>query len=233
MGFRFKQFEIEDTHSTLRVGTDTMILGSWAEPDQAGNILDIGTGCGILALMMAQKSNARIDAIDIDRPSCIEAEKNFLLSPWKERLRVINDSLQLFAKTASCRYDYIITNPPFYSNQLKSPSIRKNSSRHDLELGLTEILHHVTNLLTANGRFALILPFDTANDFLLLYGDSSLHTVRKLIVSTKPGNPPKRMLLEFGRDFAIKPEISELTILDNMGKFSTGYLLLTHRFHCF
>lgn len=233
MAFRFKQFEIEDTRSTLRVGTDSMILGSWSEPGQSEKILDIGAGSGVLALMMAQKSNARIDAVELDQPSCLEAEKNFLKSQWSDRLCVINDSLQSFATISSSRYDYIITNPPFFSNQLKSPNTQKNKTRHDQELTLVDLVFYIQSLLTCDGRFALILPPDRAKDFVPLAISYNLFLRRQLTICTKPGRQPKRMLLEFGRTIPGEPLYAELFILDASGKFSAEYLMLTNDFHFF
>ncbi|MCK9422542.1 MAG: methyltransferase [Bacteroidales bacterium] len=233
MAFRFKQFDVDDIQSTQRVGTDAMILGSWAEPGQSVNIHDIGTGCGVLALMMAQKSKASVDAVEIDQRSCLEAEKNFLRSPWGKRLCIINDSIQSFANTTSSSYDYIIANPPFFSNQLKSPYAQKNKTRHDQELTLTDLIFHIQSLLKDHGRFTLILPPDRATELVFLALNYNFNIGRQLTVYTKPGKKPKRILLEFGRTMAKKPIFSELTILDAQGKFTDEYLFLTNGFHNF
>ena len=231
MAFRFKQFSVEDTRSTMRVGTDAMILGAWAEPPKQGFILDIGTGCGILALMMAQKSKARIDAIDIDHPSCREATLNFKNSPWNDRLSTIHTSIQLLAATTSFRYDYIITNPPFFENQLKSPSIRKNQSRHDQELTLAELISQIASLLTDQGRFALILPPGRILKLQELSMKQGVFPLRQLTVQSRPGKGPKRILLEFGRTGTGKTGHASLTILGTDGKYTPGYLYLTNSFH--
>jgi tRNA1Val (adenine37-N6)-methyltransferase len=233
MAFRFRQFTIEDEQSTLRVGTDAMLLGSWALPGTAANILDIGTGCGVLALMMAQKSEALIEAVEIDESSVLEAGKNFLKSPWPSRISVCHESLQVFSSRRDSKYDFIITNPPYFSNDLKSPSARINLARHDESLTLTELVGSVKNLLTGDGRFALILPSETAGRFQLLCSENGLHVSRRLSVCPKPSVPPKRILMEFRKTKAVHPENSQITLLTATGKFTPEYLALTGCFHNF
>jgi tRNA1Val (adenine37-N6)-methyltransferase len=233
MAFRFRQFIIEDRQSTLRVGTDSMLLGSWANPENAKRILDIGTGCGVLALMMAQKSEAVIDAIDIDQPSIIEADNNFKGSPWASRLSAIQDSLREFSQTGQPVYDFIITNPPYFSNSLKSPASRANHARHDESLSLPELASHVHHLLTDHGCFALILPVESAVRFQSTCADCGLYLSRNLVVYPKPGSPPKRTLMEFTKTKIHHPENTSLTILDASGRFTPGYLAMTEDFHSF
>ena len=233
MAFRFRQFTVEDEHSTLRMGTDAMLLGSWANPGKAKKILDIGTGCGVLALMMAQKSEAIIEAIDIDQPSAAEAGNNFLNSPWASRVSAIHISLQAFSNQASASYGYIITNPPYFSNSLKSPSARINQTRHDESLSLSELASHASHLLEADGRFALVLPSDAASRFISICAGNGLYVSRHLDVYPRPALPPKRTLMEFTKSQPDHPEFSALTILDESGKFTPEYLALTGCFHSF
>jgi len=230
MAFRFKQFDVTDTESTLRVGTDAMILGAWAGPPNQGMILDIGTGCGVLALMMAQKSKAWVDAIDIDRPSCQEAAINFKNSPWGNRLSAIHTSIQQFAASTASHYDYIISNPPFFEHQLKSPFLRKNQSRHDQELTLSVLINHMATLLSPQGRFALILPPGRILELQELSLKRGFYPLRQLTVQSRPGKGTTRILLEFGRT-ARKTRQAFLTILDAAGKYTPGYLYLTDGFH--
>src|SRR5512133_2382473 len=129
--FYFKQFKVEDGRSTMKVGTDAVLLAAIVEIEGAGKILEIGTGSGVIALILAQRSGARIDAIEIDRDSVSQAEENALNSPWKDRIDIIHSSLQEFATQSSNNYDLIITNPPYFSNSLKSSDKKRNISRHN------------------------------------------------------------------------------------------------------
>ena len=233
MAFRFRQFTIEDAHSTLRIGTDAMLLGSWADPGKSKKILDIGTGCGVLALMMAQKSGAMIKAIDIDQSSITEASNNFSASPWAERLQALEDSIQAFVNREHQDYDYIITNPPFYANSLKSPSPRINHTRHDDSLTLGELAANVIRLLAADGRLAIILPPVSSGQFQLISAHNGLYPLRRLVVYPRAEMPAKRVLTEFSRIRNMPLEISELTILDAPGKFTAEYLALTMSYHNF
>jgi tRNA1Val (adenine37-N6)-methyltransferase len=233
MAFRFRQFTIEDRQSTLRVGTDAMLLGSWANPKHAKRILDIGTGCGVLALMMAQKSIAVIDAIDIDQPSIIEANKNFKSSPWASSISAIQDSLRAFSQAGQPVYDFIITNPPYFSNSLRSPSSRANHARHDDSLSLTDIASNVRHLLHDHGCFAIILPCEPADGFQAICAAFGLYPSRSLVVYPKPASSPKRTLMEFTKTKIHHPEYTSLTILDASGKFTPEYLSLTKDFHSF
>src|SRR5664279_2325982 len=137
MTFRFRQFSVEDDQSTMRIGTDAILLGAWADPSKAERILDIGTGCGVIALMMAQKSNARVDAIDINPESVEQACSNFTNSPWRERLTAFHRSFREHAKTADGAYDIIVTNPPWFTNSLRSNDERRNLARHHEDFDLS------------------------------------------------------------------------------------------------
>jgi tRNA1Val (adenine37-N6)-methyltransferase len=134
MAFRFKQFMVEDDLCTMRIGTDAILLGAWAEPGQAKSILEIGTGCGVISLMLAQKSDARIVAIDIDEDSVKQARYNFTRSSWSDNLQAQMVSLQDHASASERQYDLIITNPPFFTGSLKSPDEKKNRAKHSSDL---------------------------------------------------------------------------------------------------
>ncbi|MDP1623572.1 MAG: methyltransferase [Bacteroidales bacterium] len=233
MSFRFRQFTIEDEQSTLRVGTDAMLLGSWANPGRAEKILDIGTGCGVLALMMAQRSDATIEAIEPDQSAVTEAKNNFLRSPWASRLTGIHTSLQSFSSTASSGYDFIITNPPWFSNSLKSPSSRINQTRHDVGLTFVELAGIVGHMLHADGCFALILPSEAESRFKMICAANGLFLFRRLVILPKPDLPPNRILLEFKKLSVANPGSSVLPIRDDSGKYTPEYLALTGCYHNF
>jgi len=233
MAFRFKQFTVEDDRSSMPVGTDSMLLGSWAEPAEASSILDIGCGCGILALMMAQKSDAKVDAIDIDEKSVIQAGENFSASPWKNRLKAYSVPLQLFPSIIGKQYDFVISNPPFFAGSLKSPSETRNRARHDTDLTLVRLLCEIKKLLKPSGRFAVILPEQTLSEFTRLAGLHGFSPMRSLFVYPKPGKSCLRVLAEFSSGMYIPSPVENLVISDLKGQFTPEYLYLTKDFHYF
>ena len=233
MAFHFRQFDVEDAHSTMRVGTDAMMLGSWAEPGKAMRILDVGTGCGVLALMMAQKSAATISTIDIDPESVTEAQNNFNRCLWRDRLFAIHQSLRDFALGPGQGCDFIIANPPWFSNSLKSPSDRKNNTRHDQSLSFELLVADVVKILTREGVFILILPAVMAGEFIETARMKGLYLRRRMQVRPKPEAPALRTLMEFSRDECNTPGKITLAIRDETGAFSVEYLALTNGFHNF
>ncbi|MCX6243115.1 MAG: methyltransferase [Bacteroidetes bacterium] len=227
MAFRFKQFTVEDDRSTMRTGTDAVLLGAWAKPEKADSILDIGTGCGVISLMLAQRSHAQITAIDPDEGSVRQAESNFTNSPWAENLVAIHSSLQDY--TASCRNksDLIITNPPFFTDSLKSPDPVKNMARHDIHLSRRELLDCVLRLLGDNGQFLLILPGKESKIFSVMAEESGLFPQRTLEIRPKQGKQVNRILTAYGFEASplIAPE--ELVIRDQDGRFTKDYIDFT------
>jgi tRNA1Val (adenine37-N6)-methyltransferase len=233
MAFRCKQFSVEDGRSTLPVGTDAMLLGAWADPGDASTILDIGTGCGILALMMAQKSKAVIDAIDIDDDSVAQASSNFRSSPWSGRLHASCMSLHEFSAGARTKYDVVISNPPFFSGSLRSPDHRRNLAKHDAGLDLTGLLAGVSRLLADTGQCFLILPADNRDLVPDLAGSAGLYLYKFLLVRPVGSKQPKRALMEFSRTQHPNPAGGFLTICGEDGRFTPEYVALTENFHYF
>ncbi len=217
----------------MRTGTDAMLLGSWAEPGNARRVLDVGTGSGILALMIAQKSDARVDAIDIDRPSVNEASLNFVNSPWRERLTIHHESLQHFCLNRGDSFGYIISNPPFFSRSLTPTDIRKRVARHDDRLPIEDLVSIAAELLTKNGTLGIVFP--AASDGLVVEHCRKHNLFRKkaLTVRTKANSQPVRILSEFTNAGEQPCTEQELVIRDGHGNYSAEYLHLTRDFHFF
>ena len=231
MAFRFKKFIVEDDRSTMRIGTDAMIMGAWANPGKAATILDIGTGCGVLALMMAQKSDAVIHAIDIHKNSVHQSSVNFSNSPWSERLTSFHSSFSDYVKTAGIRFDLIITNPPFFRNSLQSPSKKRNLARHGDDETLTSLIESVNQLLTEQGEFYIILPaggVKFATDHASLVG---LHVIERLNIRSKPEKQIHRVILRFGKSRTHEVVSNELVIRNADNSYSKDYISLTTDFH--
>ena len=175
----------------MKVCTDACLFGAWtATKMKPVKVLDIGAGTGLLSLMIAQKTNAIIDAVEIDKNASEQASENFNISPWKNRLSVINFPIQQFDKGG---YDLIISNPPFFNNDLRSANAARNLALHSTALSLEELLAAVKRLLSENGRFAVLLPFHRAAHFEELLRSAQLFITEKLVVSQTTRHQPFRV----------------------------------------
>ncbi|MBN2164892.1 MAG: methyltransferase [Marinilabiliaceae bacterium] len=230
--FRFKQFTINQEGAYMKVGTDGVLLGAWCKSNNAKTILDIGTGTGLLSLMLAQRNSyAIIDAVEIEPQAAKQAQENFDNSSWSSRLRLFNCSVQDYKQITDIKYDLIVCNPPFFVNSMKADSIERTLARHTDELTFKELSDAVNELLNNEGLFSVILPSETENemrDLMYRYGFS---LVRKVNVIPVPGKLPKRVLLEFSKIYN-ECEFSEL-IIEEFGrhKYSEAYKTLTRDFY--
>lgn len=213
--FRFKEFAIEQEHSPMKVGTDGVLLGAWVGIDPGvRRVLDIGTGTGVIALMLAQRTQrlpgVRITGIDIG--DVAEARRNAEASPWGDRLRMVQGPVQRF--DASDPFDLIVSNPPFYVGSLPSPDAGRTRVRHADELPFGELHDAVLRLLAPGGRFALVLPPPEAA--LFLAAAPGLAVVRRTEVRSTPKRGVRRLLLECVRRTGLpagaEPECDLLTI---------------------
>lgn len=201
---------------------------------EVGRVLDIGSGTGVIALMVAQRtSNAQIDAVEPDSGSCEDALRNFAESPWADRLHLHGVTLQEYVScyAEKVQYDLIVSNPPYFVDSLKAPDPVRNAVRHAVSLPFEELLDGVKALLAEHGRFAVILPVTEGVLLEKLALERSLHCVRKCLVQTKPGVPPKRVMMEFGRKSV--PLRSDLLIMETerQQEFTEEYRRLTRDFY--
>lgn len=201
--FRFKHFNLNHGRCAQKMGTDSMLLGSWAEPpSDSKSVLDVGTGTGVLALMMAQKTQQQcslIDAIDVDKESYIQAAENFQQSPWAERLQAVHASLQDWVSNCSAKYDLIITNPPYFLQSSKPGKSARAAARHaDVQLPFSALAASAAQLLQPTGRLCLIMPAVEAQRFTAEAQQHGLQPTRMLKVFTKCQDAePKRLIMQF------------------------------------
>lgn len=210
--FYFKQFTVRQTKSAMKVNTDGVLLAAWASVDVCEapqqTVLDIGTGTGVIALIIAQRlsgfpgKNFKIEAIDIDLEATEEAQLNFVNSPWSSHLTGCNISLQDFlanfrSKSSHQKYSLIISNPPFFSDSLKAPSKRRSEARHNNVLPFTLLAESASVMLDDEGVFALVLPSDQVSKFTDVAKEVSLYPSRVCRVKTLAGKTDKRSLIEF------------------------------------
>ncbi|MDQ3051762.1 MAG: methyltransferase [Bacteroidota bacterium] len=229
--FRFKQFVVRQDRCAMKVGTDGVLLGSWVQPGNAQRILDIGTGTGLIALMMAQRSTAIIDAIDIDSDTTNQAEENFKSSAWSDRLRAIPQSLQEFASHRPERYDLIVSNPPYFMGAHPAPSEARNIARHmDESLSIEELASCVKALLSPQGRFCVILPFMEGMKFREYAELNGLFATHLTKVKTKIEKQEKRLMMEFKLHRENQVE-DELVIQEEDMSYTLQYIELTNDFY--
>jgi tRNA1Val (adenine37-N6)-methyltransferase len=196
--FRFKQFTIQQEHSAMKVGTDGVLLGAWASvPGPGSRVLDVGTGTGLIALMMAQRAkDVVVDALEIAPSSARQAAENFQNSPWKESIHCMPSSFQDYSSKCKSKYDQIICNPPFFSASLKTPSKERNLARHDDSLSLKDFFSSSVSLMNRTSIISLILPADKETQAMNLITVHKLFCNRLTRVIPAPGKHSKRILLE-------------------------------------
>lgn len=242
--FQFKQFTIQQSQCAMKVGTDGVLLGAWADCDPRGDapvrVLDIGTGTGIIALMMAQRiatTNAdfQIDAVEIDAEAAAQASVNFQATSWAEKIHLYPHSLKDFARVLSeqgesSKYDLIVSNPPFYNATLKPEDQGRAVARHKDSLPVEEIARFARERLTETGRLALIYPSDYDTEVMTAAVLSGLHPVRLCDLVTKVGKPAKRRMAEFCLSGST-PQRELLAIRDEAGKYTAEYRHLTEDFY--
>jgi len=227
--FQFKQFVVEQAQCAMKVNTDGVLLGAWAKAGEAARILDIGTGTGVIAMMMAQQSPATIiDAIDIDAGAAEQAKANFEGSVWNDCLRVYLSALQDFKP--EYRYDFIISNPPYFVNDLKPADARKTVAKHSVDLSYDELLTHVNRLLSDNGTFAVVIPYFNKALFLEKAAGFGLFVSSALRVQAREDKVPYLALLQLERRKG--EELEEgLSIQAISGEYTAEYKALTQAFY--
>ncbi len=241
--FKFKQFTVFQENVSMRVNTDGVLLGVWASlPNTTKTtVLDVGTGTGVIALMIAQRLNTKADitAIDIDEPSVNQAAENFEQSKWQESLTAQHVSLQDFVATKKEeQFDLIISNPPYFNNALKNPQQTKRSARHTDSLSYQELTEAAKKLLKPNGILSVIIPYDEFPTMQRAV-DSTLQLVRLCKVFTlRQDKEPKRLLLEYKKHQNNQQETNNrhlteetLCIMEDPATFTEEYKSLTKDFY--
>lgn len=230
--FRFKKFSIAQDRCAMKVGTDGVLLGAWADVANAENILDIGTGTGIIAIMLAQRTeNARIDAVEIDPEACSQAQYNIQKSPWPDRLRAINDAIQLYAETCDKSYDLIVSNPPFFSGGTFSDLQNRNLVRHTIKLPNGDLLSAARKLLTEKGKFCVILPTLEGLRFQERAQNYRLYCTKMTEVFPTAEKSVERVLLQFEKQ---PKELEKDSLIIQQGErnqFTEEYAALTGDFY--
>lgn len=229
--FKFKQFEVIQNMAAMKIGTDAVLLGAWANISEATKVLDIGTGTGILSLQVAQKNqNAKITAIEIDREAHEEASINFINSPWKDRLICFNQSLDQFISDNQQTFDFIICNPPYYNNSYLPSDHQRALARHKDSLGYEELLFSCAHLLCIKGQAAFIIPYETEEKFISIASTKGLFPHIILHIKGNATAPIKRSLIQLSNVETIL-KITELTIEIERHVYTQAYIDIVKGFY--
>ncbi|MCB2208554.1 MAG: methyltransferase [Bacteroidetes bacterium] len=221
--FHLKQFSLFHHQSSMKVGTDALLLGIWTDVDGATRILDVGTGCGILALLTAARSNALVDAVELDELSFKEATENFSNTAFRKRLYTIHDDFNHFVTVADQKYDLIISNPPFFINDMRAREKKRNDARHGDRLNYKGLCQGTSALLNNDGRLCLVLPYEESKIFIQIAQNYNLHVNRQLLIVPKRGLPPNRINLELSfNTHALQSEA--FVIRETDGTFTHQYI---------
>ena len=234
MSFTFKKFHITDNHTAMKVGTDGVLLGAWAKGGL--KVLDIGTGTGLIALMMAQRfPTAQIDAIEIDKGALEDARFNVSQSPFNNRINIINSPLQDYKPCNETQeegiYDAIVCNPPYFINSLKNPLQQRTTARHTDSLSHQELIYHSKRLLKPNGSLSIIIPSNNKDILEAEAIFNGLSILKITNIKTKSSKPAKRCLIEFGKDTNAVCKIEEQVLNDDNGVRTMWYQNLTQAFY--
>lgn len=227
--FRFKQFVVRHDRCAMKVGTDGVLLGAWSDVTDACRVLDVGTGTGLVALMIAQRSPAAITALEIDADAVSQAKENVADSPWMDMIEVVEQDFRTYASNE--KFDLIVSNPPYFVDSLLCPEEQRTLARHNGSLRYDELLSGVARLLSAKGRFCVVIPMAASDALLVMAADIGLYPSKQLIVITAPGKQPKRTLIEFVFDPEVICDKKELLLEEKRHQYSPAYIELTREYY--
>ncbi len=230
--FRFKQFTIKQQKTAMKLSTDAVMLGAWIDAKKPKNILDIGTGTGILSIMSAQKFPlAHITAIEIDFDAFSEASENIANCKWNKQIKILNTDFFDFCKTSKEKYDLIISNPPYFDNQLKPANKQKRIAKHSDTLPFDKMIAQVSRILAQTGMFSVIIPAGNAHLFTHLCAQNNLFLCRKTLIFPNEYKKANRVLLQFSS--RILPIKNNSIRIRQKLLYSNEYLKLTKDFYLF
>jgi tRNA1Val (adenine37-N6)-methyltransferase len=243
--FQFKQFTIHHDRCAMKVTTDACLFGAWCAheiqkakyeirstkyEERSTQLLDIGAGTGLLSLMVAQKNDCTIDAVEIEKEAAEQAAENIAASPWKENIRIHHTDILKFQTEQS--YDVIISNPPFYEKEIVSADQQKNTAHHSDELKLSELISCIKNHLSATGIFYLLLPFKRTNEALKILSKEGLLVQKQVVVAPSVVHAPFRFLIKGGRQQAMIIE-EKFFITDEQKQYTPEFVALLKDYYLY
>jgi tRNA1Val (adenine37-N6)-methyltransferase len=229
--FNFKKFKIHHQQS-FKVGTDGVLLGAWIKLDNPHTILDIGSGSGLIPLILAQRTNSTvIKGVEIDDLSFEESVKNVEESPWSDRVEILHDSVQSFSDNTATKFDLIVSNPPFFNNSVKSSDKKKAIARHTDKLSFEDLIDVANKHLTEVGKLAVVLPKVEGENFIQLASSKGLYLNRLTEVSSKKDKPVERLLMEFSENDLVLEQDKLIIQFEKRNDYTPGYIELTKDFY--
>jgi len=233
MSFNFKQFKIEHDQCAFKVGTDGVLLGAWVNVEGASLALDIGTGSGLIAMMLAQRNlDLNIEAVEFDEASFVQAQKNMQNCLWHKQLKIFHQRIQDFGKEKQEQFDLIVSNPPYFNNGTVAPKITKQNARHTATLSHEELLKAVVFLMHPKGKFSVVLPYEEGTIFQKLAKTYQLFCTNKVTVQSMPNKPIERLLMQFEK--VESPTKTTNLIIQNTKQrhdYTEEYVALTKDFY--
>lgn len=226
----------------MKVTTDSCLFGAWvaekvrshdpiAIGSEVGNVLDIGAGTALLSLMIAQKNNSPIDAIEIDKDAFLQASENIAASPWSERIKISHADIKYFHPPA--KYDIIISNPPFYENEWQSESLQRNTAHHSSELLLTDLLEIISDFLNPGGRFYLLLPYKRHEEIMKLLDQKKIFLSRKILVRQSDNHAYFRFMIEGCFERSAGTIAKELSIKNKNNEYTEEFTTLLKDYYLY
>ena len=228
--FDFKKFRIYHDHCAMKVGTDGVLLGAWASVENSENILDIGTGSGLIAIMLAQRTKGKIIGIEIDPNAVEQAKDNASHSPFSEQISIECCDISNYEPKAL--FDNIVSNPPYFEESVLPPNLVRANARHTSGLTLSALVKNAKRMMKENALFQVVLPYDTCPKFISLCAVQGLSLLHRTDICTKQGKPFKRSLLRFVNNIAAtRPTNATLSLSDGKGGRSDEYNELTKDYY--
>jgi tRNA1Val (adenine37-N6)-methyltransferase len=235
--FRFKQFTVFHDRCAMKVTTDACLFGAWCANEIQGsklkisNLLDVGAGTGLLSLMVVQKNNVTVDAVEIDGDAAQQASENIHSSPWEKNINVIQKDIRSFHPEK--KYDCIISNPPFYEKELVSQKQEKNLAHHSSHLNLGQLLRTIKNLLNEEGCFFLLLPFKRMHEAEKMLGQYQFFIHKKIIVQQTTQHSPFRILLMGMKKKEMQTSVSTISISDENQQYTPEFTTLLKDYYLY
>lgn len=232
--FRFKQFCVHHDRCAMKVGTDGVLIGAWTDAGRGNLILDVGTGTGLIALMLAQRyPDATIRAIDIDCDAVAQAKGNISDSPFADRMTVEEDDFRHFAVSCGEKFDLIVSNPPYFNRSVLPPDTKRQTARHSVSLTMTELLRAAESCLSPEGLLALILPYDQKNELYIQAQKHGFFLKRETSVYPLTESQPKRLLTEWTRLQLENPVKNKLIVENARHQYSTEFVNLVKKYYLY
>lgn len=230
--FNFKQFTVRQDRCAMKVSTIACIQGAWLPDISPKEILDIGSGTGLLSLMVAQKYDGNIDAVEIEPDAYGQLKENIAQNPWNDRIHCHHADIKDFAKETQKKYNFIISNPPFFTKHLQSPNAKINHARHEKGLKIHELTHIVDQLLDIEGIVSIMLPWEETNEFINIAAEVSLYPSAQLRIADKKMKPTSAVVTILARN-RVERKTKELFIKNADGAYSSEFVSMLKAYYLY